>query len=79
MSENFLSQEEIDALLGKKSEVDKCEIGDVEKDIIGEVGNISMSTAATTLSSILNHKVLITTPMVSCVTFKQIIDRKSVV
>ena len=40
MSENFLSQEEIDALLGKKSEVDKCEIGDVEKDIIGEVGNI---------------------------------------
>lgn len=78
MSENFLSQEEIDALLGKKSEVDKCEIGDVEKDIIGEVGNISMSTAATTLSSILNHKVLITTPRVSCVTFKQIIEECSI-
>lgn len=74
MNENFLSQEEIDALLGKKSEVDECVIGDVEKDIIGEVGNISMSTAATTLSSILNHKVLITTPRVSCVSFKQIIE-----
>lgn len=74
MSENFLSQEEIDALLGKKSKVDECEIGDVEKDIIGEVGNISMSTAATTLSSILNHKVLITTPRVSCVSFREIIE-----
>lgn len=74
MNEKFLSQEEIDTLLGKKSKVDECEIGDIEKDLIGEVGNISMSTAATTLSSILNHKVLITTPRVSCVSFKQIIE-----
>ena len=74
MSENFLSQEEIDALLGKKSKVDECVIGDVEKDIIGEVGNISMSTAATTLSSIINHKVLITTPRVSCIPFRQVIE-----
>lgn len=78
MSENFLSQEEIDALLGKKSKVDECIIGDVEKDIIGEVGNISMSTAATTMSSIINHKVLITTPRVSCVPFRQIIEECSI-
>jgi flagellar motor switch protein FliN/FliY len=75
---DFLSQEEIDALLNKDSSIsnidDEYTLGDVEKDIIGEVGNISMSTAATTLSSILNKKVLITTPRVSWMPFKQIID-----
>lgn len=74
MSENFLSQDEIDALLGKNSKKNEFVLGEVEKDIIGEVGNISMSTAATTLSSILNQKVLITTPRVSWIQFKQIVD-----
>lgn len=71
MSNDFLSQEEIDALMGNQT---KKELSDLEKDIIGEVGNISMSTAATTLSSILNRKVLITTPRVSTVDFKEIVD-----
>lgn len=78
MSDNYLSQEEIDALLGKKSKRDEYVLGEVEKDIIGEVGNISMSTAATTLSSILNRQVLITTPRVSWIPFKQIIDKCSI-
>ena len=37
---------------------------DVEKDAIGEVANISMGTSATTLYSLVNRKVNITTPMV---------------
>ncbi|MCI1920807.1 MAG: flagellar motor switch phosphatase FliY [Liquorilactobacillus nagelii] len=45
-----------------------------KQDIIGEVGNISMSQAATTLSSILNHRVTITTPKVSRVYFKDLIS-----
>lgn len=44
-----------------------------KQDIIGEVGNISMSQAATTLSSILNHRVTITTPHVTKVYFKDLI------
>lgn len=76
MNDNFLSQEEIDTLLSKKSAVDdnNDKLNEMKKDIIGEVGNISMSTAATTLSSILNRQVLITTPRVSLEPFKQIIE-----
>lgn len=74
MSENFLSQEEIDALIGKNLGKDEYILGDTEKDIIGEVGNISMSTAATTLSAILNKQVLITTPRVSWIPFDQVIN-----
>ena len=40
----------------------------VESDALGEIGNISMGTAATTLFSLLNHKVEITTPRVSVTT-----------
>ncbi|MCR5329678.1 MAG: flagellar motor switch phosphatase FliY [Lachnospiraceae bacterium] len=40
-------------------------LSDAEKDAVGEVSNISMGTAATTLSSLLNQKVNITTPTVS--------------
>ncbi len=38
---------------------------DIEKDAIGEVANISMGTSATTLFSLVNQKVNITTPVVS--------------
>ena len=76
MNDNFLSQAEVDALVGGSSvEVD---LNETEKDIVGEVGNISMSTAATTLSSILNRQVMITTPRVSCVSFRQIIEECSI-
>lgn len=37
----------------------------IEKDALGEIGNISMGGAATTLSTLLGHKVNITTPTVS--------------
>lgn len=41
------------------------ELTDMEKDAIGEVANISMGTSATTLFSLVNQKVNITTPVVS--------------
>ena len=76
---DMLSQEEIDALLGGSStEVESEHIEynftDVEKDAIGEVGNISMGTAATTLSTLLGHKVNITTPRVSIVTMQELTE-----
>lgn len=43
-------------------------------DLIGEVGNISMSQAATTLSSILNHRVSITTPRVTKIKFASLME-----
>jgi flagellar motor switch protein FliN/FliY len=79
MNDGILSQEEIDALLsgGSPSSTDTVDsssqpgstsainLSDFEKDTLGEVGNISMGTAATTLSTLLRQKVSITTPDVS--------------
>ncbi|MCR5756499.1 MAG: flagellar motor switch phosphatase FliY [Selenomonas sp.] len=97
MSDDMISQEEIDALLNgggipaaddspapageseapaeasaeaatgsdsSSSQFDDI-LTDVEKDALGEIGNISMGSAATTLSVLLGHKVNITTPTVS--------------
>jgi len=43
-----------------------------EADILGEVGNISMSTAATTMSQLIGKPVNITTPVVSWIHFDEI-------
>ena len=47
-------------------------LSDVEKDAIGEVANISMGTSATTLYSLVNNKVDITTPVVSLATWEDL-------
>lgn len=68
MSEGFLSQDEIDALLKGEpasSSAVAAELSDIEKDALGEIGNISMGSAATTLSVLLGRRVSITTPRVS--------------
>lgn len=68
-----LSQEQIDALKNNRH-FPITELSEKEKvDIIGEVGNITMSQAATTLSSILNRRVSITTPKVKKLTFEEIL------
>lgn len=77
MTDNMLSQEEIDMLLkGNFGNTENTEneelISDVEKDALGEIGNISMGTAATTLFTLLGQKVTITTPKVSVTTIKEI-------
>lgn len=73
MTEGFLSQDEINALLN--GEIGKEEVSaltDVEKDLLGEIGNISMGTASTALSQIINCKVNITTPVVTTTTFEDL-------
>lgn len=83
-----LTQEEIDALLkGGASEPAASDsasneeassvlsddlLSSMEKDALGEIGNISMGSAATTLSVLLGHKVNITTPTVSVDTMSTI-------
>ncbi|WP_153731389.1 flagellar motor switch phosphatase FliY [Sporosarcina obsidiansis] len=80
MSDNILSQEEIEALLrgetlepAEQSEPDSAEIQisdyltEMEQDALGEVGNISFGSSATALSALLGQKVDITTPTISLI------------
>ncbi|MBT2708865.1 flagellar motor switch phosphatase FliY [Pseudomonas sp. ISL-84] len=80
MSDDMLSQDEIDALLrgaddneddltGFKEEFFQTEdyLSHMEQDALGEIGNISFGSSATALSTLLNQKVEITTPAVSIV------------
>ena len=72
------SQEEINALLNgseDSSEQPKEEVlTEKEKDTIGEIANISMGTAATTLFSLVNRKVEISTPVVSFANWSDICE-----
>lgn len=80
MDNSFLSQEEIDALLngdGGSSEIKPAneptkELSDLEKDLLGEVGNISMGTAATALSAVVGKPVNITTPTITLSTLDKL-------
>lgn len=78
MDDRMLSQEELDALFNGVNDGTAAPSGnenvlsDVEKDAIGEISNISMGTAATTLSTLVNNKVIITTPRVSCSTLEEL-------
>ena len=86
MSDEMISQEEIDALLKGDGNTPPADAGaapapapaaedpltDMQKDALGEIGNISMGSAATTLSVLLGHKVSITTPSVSMSTMNSI-------
>lgn len=79
MGNNILSQEEIDALLNMDAEaasIDETdtvpELSEEEKDTLGEIGNISMGTAATTLSLLLDRRVQITIPRVAVTTPREI-------
>ncbi len=69
---DMLSQAEIDALLNGSSVETMVEAPDIsddlnpqEVDALGEIGNISMGTSATTLFTLLGQKVMITTPTVT--------------
>ncbi|MDA3845008.1 MAG: flagellar motor switch phosphatase FliY [Vallitaleaceae bacterium] len=77
--DEMLSQEEINALLKGMDDDDDEPISSIsltadEKDAIGEVSNISMGTAATTLSSLVNNKVTITTPKVEVTTWDKVMS-----
>ncbi|WP_341322694.1 flagellar motor switch phosphatase FliY [Solibacillus sp. FSL H8-0523] len=82
MSDEMLSQEEIEALLrgetlddtptaSNEDVVEEINVDDhlspIEIDALGEVGNISFGSSATALSSLLGQKVDITTPNISMI------------
>lgn len=86
--DGMLSQDEINALLSgmdldsdssssdssSGSGIDESLLSDIERDAIGEVANISMGTSATTLYSLVNQKVNITTPKVSLANWETVVD-----
>ncbi|KAA9006401.1 flagellar motor switch phosphatase FliY [Paenibacillus spiritus] len=76
-SKDYLSQEEIDALLRQSAEAESSAPAEptvddfltpFEQDALGEIGNITFGSAATALSTLLGKKVDITTPQVSIIT-----------
>ncbi|GGE65463.1 flagellar motor switch phosphatase FliY [Priestia taiwanensis] len=86
MNDGMLSQDEIDALLRgsvddndlKEEEVMVLPIEDflsnIEIDALGEIGNISIGSSATALSTLLNQKVDITTPSIHIVETNKLKD-----
>ncbi|MEE0595818.1 MAG: flagellar motor switch phosphatase FliY [Agathobacter sp.] len=77
--DGILSQEEINALLsnpgGAGAATAEAELSEAEIDAIGEIANISMGTAATTLFSLVNRKVEISTPVVSYATWDDVVTK----
>ena len=82
---DMLSQAEIDALLSGALSMDEEHeetsqgnteiLTPQEVDAIGEIGNISMGTSATTLYTLLGKKVMITTPKVSVTTWEELSEQ----
>ncbi len=80
MSDVGLSQEEIDNLLKGDAEEEEPagessaenSLSELEADALGELFNISMGTAATTLSNLIGKRVEITTPRVTNTTVAQL-------
>lgn len=83
-NKDYLSQEEIDALLrqtsedsGPSSEVNlntDSYLTSLEQDALGEIGNITFGSAATALSTLLGKKVDITTPKVSMIAREELVN-----
>lgn len=86
MSKDYLSQDEIDALLRQSSNepddvpppANEVQLSDflssMEQDALGEIGNITFGSAATALSTLLGKKVDITTPQVTLVKREELGD-----
>jgi flagellar motor switch protein FliN len=70
MNNSFLSQEEINSLLSGEESGPIAEVlSEKEKDMIREIGKVSMESAAKTLAMITNQEVKIDTPVVTTTTF----------
>jgi len=85
---DMLTQAEIDALLNGTSSSEESNdsasnfdfdesLSTQEIDALGEIGNISMGTSATTLFTLLSQKVTITTPNVTITSWREISKSKS--
>ncbi|UUZ85936.1 flagellar motor switch phosphatase FliY [Paenibacillus sp. P26] len=83
-NKDYLSQEEIDALLRQSSDGGSGGSGSapdvedylssLEQDALGEIGNITFGSAATALSTLLGKKVDITTPKVSIIAKEDLVE-----
>jgi len=83
-NDDFLSQDEIDALINDDnssgsdsddttlSEDESGRLTEQEKDVMGEVGNIAMGSAATALYTLMDKKVEITSPRVDTRPFDEV-------
>ena len=58
---------------GGGGDIDESLLTDVEKDAIGEIANINMGSSATTLYSLVNQKVSITTPTVTLANWESVV------
>jgi flagellar motor switch protein FliN/FliY len=71
MSNEMLSQEEINALLNEEA----VELTPLERDALGEIGNISFGSGATALSLLLNRRVELNTPNVELSELSELIRK----
>ncbi|MEH7356551.1 flagellar motor switch phosphatase FliY [Neobacillus drentensis] len=71
MGDGLLSKEEINTLFNQNNSKQSLSIDDflnsMEKDALGEIGNISLGSSTTALSTLLNQRVEITTPTMSVI------------
>ncbi|WML31564.1 flagellar motor switch phosphatase FliY [Neobacillus sp. OS1-32] len=73
MNDGSLSQEEINALFKQMESNDSNSLSiddflsSVEQDVLGEIGNISLGSSTTALSTLLNQRVEITAPKLSVI------------
>lgn len=79
LSENIQQNTDQSSLQSKQSQQEEQrDIGEtllteVEQDVVGEVANISMGSSATTLYSLVNRKVNITTPVVTMANWEDVL------
>ncbi|WP_164968413.1 flagellar motor switch phosphatase FliY [Clostridium tetani] len=65
-------KENVDEVMEDAGHVEEETLSDLEKDLLGEIGNISMGSASTALSNIIKQQVNITTPVVSATTLNKL-------
>ncbi|MDF2557334.1 MAG: flagellar motor switch protein [Bacillales bacterium] len=76
MNQGLLSQDEINALFNQDKGAEAPSISNylstMEQDALGEIGNISLGSSTTALSTLLNQRVEITTPTLSAIEKKKL-------
>ena len=78
MMDNFISQAELDSLLRKNGGLnghDALLMSSEDLDILSEVGNVTMSAASDALSKYLKHKVTLSAPTVTAMSYEEAVER----
>lgn len=68
------TDEEEPAAPAQVSEINESLLAEDERDAVGEIANISMGSSATTLYSLVNRKVNITTPVVTMANWNTVVS-----